>query len=163
MVVPKRAAMLLDRIMVALHHALEDNDREGIQRITDIHKSSRQSGNNVRLEKEMMQQFKGKSWVNRCDSQKCTLTRFHLFLLALSIWRILMIFYVSSWIRKWFEYFRIANRFERWEFQWNWWTTFNRWIGMYTNYHTCAHRHTPLSRQEGRYSMEKLDKCVENT
>lgn len=68
MVVPKRAAMLLDRIMVALHHALEDNDREGIQRITDIHKSSRQSGNNVRLEKEMMQQFKGESHAIRYDS-----------------------------------------------------------------------------------------------
>lgn len=61
MVVPKRAAMLLDRIMVALHHALEDNDREGIQRIADIHKSSRHVGNNLHMnEKEMMQQFKGK-------------------------------------------------------------------------------------------------------
>lgn len=59
MVVPKRAAMLLDRIMVALHHALEDNDREGIQRIADIHKSSRHGGNKMRMEKEMLQQFKG--------------------------------------------------------------------------------------------------------
>lgn len=59
MVVPKRAAMLLDRIMVALHHALEDNDREGIQRIADIHKSSRYPATNVRMEKEMLQQFKG--------------------------------------------------------------------------------------------------------
>lgn len=60
MVVPKRAAMLLDRIMVALHHALEDNDREGIQRIADIHKITRHPGSNIRLEKEIMQQFKGK-------------------------------------------------------------------------------------------------------
>lgn len=57
MVVPKRAALLLDRIMVALHHALEDNDTEGIQRIADLHKSSRHSGGNMRLEK--MQQIKG--------------------------------------------------------------------------------------------------------
>lgn len=59
MVVPKRAAMLLDRIMVALHHALEDNDREGIQRIADMHKMTRHPATNVRLEKEMLQQFKG--------------------------------------------------------------------------------------------------------
>ncbi|XP_031623979.1 uncharacterized protein LOC116341195 isoform X2 [Contarinia nasturtii] len=58
MVVPKRAAMLLDRIMVALHHALEDNDREGIQRIADMHKVSRHPVSNVRLQKEFMQQFK---------------------------------------------------------------------------------------------------------
>ncbi|XP_055295587.1 uncharacterized protein LOC129565117 [Sitodiplosis mosellana] len=58
MVVPKRAALLLDRIMVALHHALEDNDREGIQRIAEIHKMSRHPATNVRLEKEMLQQFK---------------------------------------------------------------------------------------------------------
>lgn len=59
MVVPKRAAMLLDRIMVALHHAFEDNDREGIQRIANIHKSSRYPGSNIRFQKEMMQQFNG--------------------------------------------------------------------------------------------------------
>lgn len=59
MVVPKRAAMLLDRIMVALHHALEDNDREGVQRITDLYKSSRQPINNARLEKESMQSYRG--------------------------------------------------------------------------------------------------------
>lgn len=60
MVVPKRAALLLDRIMVALHHALEDNDTEGIQRIANLHQSSRNSGKNVRYEKGMMQQLKGK-------------------------------------------------------------------------------------------------------
>lgn len=35
MVVPKRAALLLDRLMVALHHALE-NEREG-HRIGDFY------------------------------------------------------------------------------------------------------------------------------
>lgn len=60
MVVPKRAALLLDRIMVALHHALEDNDTEGIQRIAKLqHKSSRNSGKNLRYENGMMQQIKG--------------------------------------------------------------------------------------------------------
>lgn len=59
MVVPKRAAMLLDRLMVALHHALEDNDMEGMQRISDIRKINRHPGSNFRLEKEVMQQFKG--------------------------------------------------------------------------------------------------------
>lgn len=58
MVVPKRAALLLDRIMVALHHALEDNDTEGIQRIANLHKSSRIAGKNLRFEKGMMQQLK---------------------------------------------------------------------------------------------------------
>lgn len=37
MVVPKRAAMLLDRLMVALHHALEDGDKEGVQRINELY------------------------------------------------------------------------------------------------------------------------------
>lgn len=40
MIVPKRAAMLLDRIMVALHHALED-DEKGSKKITDIYKDGR--------------------------------------------------------------------------------------------------------------------------
>lgn len=35
MIVPKRAALLLDRLMVALHHALE-NEREG-HRIGDFY------------------------------------------------------------------------------------------------------------------------------
>lgn len=60
MVVPKRAAMLLDRIMVALHHALEDSDAEGVQRITDLYKSSRHTTNNARFEKGIVQQLKGK-------------------------------------------------------------------------------------------------------
>lgn len=59
MVVPKRAALLLDRIMVALHHALEDNDAEGIQRIANLHKISRNSGKNMRYENGLMQQIKG--------------------------------------------------------------------------------------------------------
>lgn len=42
MVVPKRAAMLLDRIIVALHHALEDGDKEGVRKISELYKSSRQ-------------------------------------------------------------------------------------------------------------------------
>lgn len=41
MIVPKRAAILLDRIMVALHHALEDGDQEGVRRINDLYKDSR--------------------------------------------------------------------------------------------------------------------------
>lgn len=39
MIVPKRAALLLDRLMVALHHALEDGDQEGVQRIGDYYKA----------------------------------------------------------------------------------------------------------------------------
>lgn len=42
MIVPKRAALLLDRLMVALHHALEDGDQEGVQRISDMYRYSRQ-------------------------------------------------------------------------------------------------------------------------
>lgn len=59
MVVPKRAAMLLDRIMVALHHALEDGDKEGVQRINDVYKDSRHSSKNARLNKEQAERFKG--------------------------------------------------------------------------------------------------------
>lgn len=59
MVVPKRAAMLLDRIMVALHHALEDGDTEGVQRISDLYKDSRHSSKNSRLGKEKLQHYKG--------------------------------------------------------------------------------------------------------
>lgn len=40
MVVPKRAALLLDRIMVALHHALED-DEKGSKRINDVYREGR--------------------------------------------------------------------------------------------------------------------------
>ncbi|XP_055920239.1 uncharacterized protein LOC129951905 isoform X2 [Eupeodes corollae] len=36
MIVPKRAALLLDRLMVALHHALED-ERNGNRRLSDIY------------------------------------------------------------------------------------------------------------------------------
>lgn len=42
MIVPKRAALLLDRLMVALHHALEDGDQEGVRRISDMYRYSRQ-------------------------------------------------------------------------------------------------------------------------
>lgn len=66
MVVPKRTALLLDRIMVALHHALEDNDTEGIQRIANLHKINRNSGKNLRFEKGMLQQIKGERVIHWC-------------------------------------------------------------------------------------------------
>lgn len=59
MVVPKRAAMLLDRIMVALHHALEDGDKEGVQRISELYAGSRHANRNAHLNKEHSQQFMG--------------------------------------------------------------------------------------------------------
>ncbi|XP_037042230.1 uncharacterized protein LOC119078675 isoform X2 [Bradysia coprophila] len=40
LVVPKRAAILLDRIMVALHHALEDGDQKEIRKISELYKDS---------------------------------------------------------------------------------------------------------------------------
>lgn len=40
MIVPKRAALLLDRIMVALHHALED-DEKGAKRIDEVYRNGR--------------------------------------------------------------------------------------------------------------------------
>ena len=43
MIVPKRAAILLDRIMVALHHALEDGDQEGVRRINELYKNTKGS------------------------------------------------------------------------------------------------------------------------
>lgn len=39
MVVPKRAALLLDRLMVALHHALEE--RNGHRRISDLYSTNK--------------------------------------------------------------------------------------------------------------------------
>ncbi|CRK94330.1 CLUMA_CG007845, isoform A [Clunio marinus] len=39
LVYPKRAAMLLDRIMVALHHALEDEDTKEIKKINDLYRN----------------------------------------------------------------------------------------------------------------------------
>jgi hypothetical protein len=36
LVFPKRAAMLLDRLMVALHHALEDEDPKEIEKINKL-------------------------------------------------------------------------------------------------------------------------------
>lgn len=36
LVFPKRAAMLIDRLMVALHHALEDEDPKEIKKITNL-------------------------------------------------------------------------------------------------------------------------------
>lgn len=59
MVVPKRAAMLLDRIMVALHHALEDGDKEGVQRISDLYAGSRHASKNAQLNKEQAQHYMG--------------------------------------------------------------------------------------------------------
>ncbi|KAJ6646951.1 hypothetical protein Bhyg_02168, partial [Pseudolycoriella hygida] len=44
LVVPKRAAILLDRIMVALHHALEDGDQKEIKKISELYKDSRHNG-----------------------------------------------------------------------------------------------------------------------
>lgn len=46
MVVPKRAAMLLDRLMVALHHALEKGDGEdgGSRPINKVYRDGRYSG-----------------------------------------------------------------------------------------------------------------------
>lgn len=53
MIVPKkRAAMLLDRLMVALHHALED-ERNGNRRVGDVYgrgrfiNSDRERGRNM--------------------------------------------------------------------------------------------------------------------
>lgn len=69
MVVPKRAAMLLDRIMVALHHALEDGDKEGVQRISDLYAGSRNASKNAHLNKEQAQHYMG----NKCTK----LTKFH--------------------------------------------------------------------------------------
>lgn len=37
---PKRAAILLDRIMVALHHALEDGDQKEIRKISELYKDN---------------------------------------------------------------------------------------------------------------------------
>ncbi|CAG9797848.1 unnamed protein product [Chironomus riparius] len=37
-VFPKRAAMLLDRLMVALHHALEDDDPKQLQKINELYR-----------------------------------------------------------------------------------------------------------------------------
>lgn len=71
MVVPKRAAMLLDRIMVALHHALEDGDKEGVQRISDLYAGSRHANKNMQLNKEQAQHYMG----NKVAKQ---LNEFHL-------------------------------------------------------------------------------------
>lgn len=61
MIVPKRAAMLLDRLLVALHHALEDGDEEGMRRINDLYKDSRHTGvKNPLLNKELLMRFRGK-------------------------------------------------------------------------------------------------------
>lgn len=40
LVFPKRAAMLLDRLMVALHHALEDDDPKQLQKINEMYRHS---------------------------------------------------------------------------------------------------------------------------
>lgn len=45
--VPKRAAILLDRIMVALHHALEDGDQKEIRKISELYKDSRHTGGRI--------------------------------------------------------------------------------------------------------------------
>lgn len=61
MVVPKRAAILLDRIMVALHHALEDGDKEGVKKISDIYKGSRQPIRNRHIVTNVVKQFQSKN------------------------------------------------------------------------------------------------------
>lgn len=61
MVVPKRAAMLLDRIMVALHHALEDGDREGVKKISDLYQSSRQPSRNGHVGADVIKQFRSRT------------------------------------------------------------------------------------------------------
>lgn len=43
-VTPKRAAMLLDRIMVALHHALEDSEDGKVRKINDIYRDGHYYG-----------------------------------------------------------------------------------------------------------------------
>lgn len=49
-VTPKRAAMLLDRIMVALHHALEDEDAKGNGRkINDVYRDGHYYGTGTAL------------------------------------------------------------------------------------------------------------------
>lgn len=130
MVVPKRAAMLLDRIMVALHHALEDNDKEGVQRIADVYKSSRHGANTPpHVDKELMHQYKG----------NYTFMRFSR-LLKHFLWAIRFIIahfcecYFYSWQWKWHELFwdtssdrcKCGKKYER-----SWRSTFNRWIGKY--------------------------------
>lgn len=144
MVVPKRAAMLLDRIMVALHHALEDNDREGIQRIADMHKMTRHPVTNVRLEKEMLQQFKG-----LCDSIRNVLPILIFLILIhnfvsciMQLTHVFQFNAINSWNGKWLKLFWNPNRFEcRNQCEWNWRTTFNRWIGTYEkrNMYTQTH------------------------
>lgn len=58
MIVPKRAAILLDRIMVALHHALEDGDQEGVRRINELYKDSKAAPHkNVHLSKDFQSKF----------------------------------------------------------------------------------------------------------
>lgn len=58
LVVPKRAAILLDRIMVALHHALEDGDQEGARRINQLYKESRHTGGrNTKIGKDLTAKF----------------------------------------------------------------------------------------------------------
>ena len=43
-VTPKRAAMLLDRIMVALHHALEDSEDGQGRKINDVYRDAHYYG-----------------------------------------------------------------------------------------------------------------------
>lgn len=61
MVVPKRTAMFLDRLMVALHNALEDNDKEGLDRLVSLYRNNyRPSFNEIpRYDREMAQHLKG--------------------------------------------------------------------------------------------------------
>lgn len=53
--------MFLDRLMVALHNALEDNDKEGLDRLVSLYRNNyRPSFNEIpRYDREMAQHLKG--------------------------------------------------------------------------------------------------------
>jgi hypothetical protein len=63
LVFPKRAAMLLDRLMVALHHALEDEDPKEIKKINELYRNGQLSLPNSPLNSNLSppKYFKGKS------------------------------------------------------------------------------------------------------
>lgn len=60
MVVPKRAALLLDRLMVALHHALE-RDHSGSTRLSEFYnnKNNVNNNNNKKIPNEINDQNNG--------------------------------------------------------------------------------------------------------
>ncbi|KAG5676515.1 hypothetical protein PVAND_006344 [Polypedilum vanderplanki] len=63
-VFPKRAAMLLDRLMVALHHALEDDDPKQLQKINEMYRHgqfSSSSSNTPHKSNFQPKYYKGKT------------------------------------------------------------------------------------------------------